>query len=455
MTEATPDSPQEGQQQSGVFSFSPNPVRIKLARIGVLTLLSLALFLAYLTRHSLAVVNTTMQLELGINNEQFGYLVSAFSAGYLLFQIPGGWFGQRFGTRATLSLLAALWSIMTCITAGVASLYTLIVARFFFGLGQAGLIPNQAQVIKDWFPEERRGTASSILMAAMQVGGVASLALTAWLMRYLSWRVIFQWYAILGLVWGVAFYSWFRTDPRQMRWLQENPESGVDFSGADSGEDCRKAGVPWKPILTHRGFWGLAGQAFFKAAGYNLLVTFFPAMLEHAHQLTREQAGILTTWSLVGIVFGSLIGGRTIDLIQQRTRNKRLSRGGVAMVSLGVTGAIMLAAPWTESGTSLAALMAGAAFASGFAQGPPWAAIIDIGGRQSAVAMGFMNCASSLPGIIISPLTGKLMDHIQRTQGDWNLLILIHAGFYLAAGFCWLLVDPQRPIATEEQTHAV
>lgn len=125
------------------------------------------------------------------------------------------------------------------------------------------------------------------------------------------------------------------------------------------------------------------------------------------------------------------------------------------MVSLGVTGALMLAAPWTESGTSLAALMAGAAFASGFAQGPPWAAIIDIGGRQSAVAMGFMNCASSLPGIIISPLTGKLMDHIQRTQGDWNLLILIHAGFYLAAGFCWLLVDPQRPIATEEQTHAV
>ena len=57
---------------------------------------------AYLTRHGLAVANTTIQEELGFNNQDFGWLYGAFSLGYLLFQVPGGWFGQKFGTRPTL-----------------------------------------------------------------------------------------------------------------------------------------------------------------------------------------------------------------------------------------------------------------------------------------------------------------------------------------------------------------
>jgi sugar phosphate permease len=49
----------------------------------VLGLLALAASSAYLTRHCLAVANTTMQEELHFNNEQFGYLYGAFSLGYL------------------------------------------------------------------------------------------------------------------------------------------------------------------------------------------------------------------------------------------------------------------------------------------------------------------------------------------------------------------------------------
>jgi len=436
-----------------------DPRRLQLARLGVLAFLASALFLAYLTRHSLALVNTTMQQELGINNEQFGWLVSAFSAGYLLCQIPGGWLGQRFGTRRTLGSFAILWSVMTSITALVGSLWTLISVRFVFGLAQAGLVPNQAQVVKDWFPEQRRATASSVLMAAMQVGGLASLALTGWIITIWDWRTVFHFYGLLGICWAVLFFWFFRSSPEEMQWLKDgsavSPESHSRALKLASPEP-----IPWGALLRSRSFWGLAGQAFFKAAGYNFTVTFFPAMLEFAYETPREMTGTLASGSMIGLVIGSLVGGWTIDSIQRRTNNKRISRCGIAALSLVGTGCVMLMVPVTGSARSLAVLLGAAAFVSGFAQSPPWAAIIDIGGKQTAVAMGFMNCASSLPGIVISPLTGKLMDHIRNTDGDWNLLIYLHAAFYLAAAFCWFFVNPYKsiespPAGTSESTHAV
>src|SRR5690242_10599753 len=99
---------------------SPNyELRLRIARWGVLLLLAVAAACAYLTRHALAVANTTIQAELGIDNEQFGYLYGAFSLGYMLFQIPGGAVGQRLGIRSALPMFAILWSLMTFATAFV------------------------------------------------------------------------------------------------------------------------------------------------------------------------------------------------------------------------------------------------------------------------------------------------------------------------------------------------
>ena len=435
-----------------------SPARLSAARAGVLVLLATALFLAYLTRHSLAVVNTSMQQELGINNEQFGWIISAFSTGYLLCQIPGGWLGQRFGTRWMLAAFAAAWSVMTSLFTLAGSIWSLVTIRLLFGMAQAGLVPNQAQVIKDWFPEQRRATTSSLLMAAMQVGSVASLALTGWVSQSWGWRTIFHVYGALGIAWAVVFAWWFRTYPQEMAWLTGGEAPLVQMDRSETRASSAK--IPWEPIFRSRSFWGLAGQAFFKAAGYNFAVTFFPAMLEFAYAVPKEQTGNLAAISMVGLVAGSLIGGWTIDGVQRRTENKRVSRCLVAGISLVLTASVMSAAPLMKTGMGLSLLMGVAALVSGFAQSPPWAAIIDIGGKQTAVVMGFMNCASSLPGIIISPLTGRLMDQIQKTNGDWNIPILLHALFYLLAALCWLAVDPNRTIESvssdrEEPPHAV
>jgi MFS family permease len=422
--------------------------RQRWAQWGVLLLLGCAAASAYLTRHCLAVANTTIQAEIGFNNEQFGYLYGAFSLGYLLCQIPGGWLGQKLGTRLALPLCGILWSLMTLVTAWVTTLPMLIAARFLFGVAQAGLVPNQAKVLQDWIPPQQRGTASAVLVVAMSVGAVTSFSLTSWLIDHLSWRTIFVAYAGIGIIWAVTFYAVFRATPAEISWLQSTIEEPATSSTTCAMNVTSKLSA--MALLSNHNLWGLSGQALFKAAGYNILVTFLPAILEYAYQVPRDQTGALASWSLIGVIVGSMFGGWVIDLVQRRTGKKLYSRSGVGCVTLVLTALMMTAAGFMSDATSLTVLLTASSLFSGMAGAAPWVATIDIGGKNTAVVMGAMNSASALAGILVSPLVGKLVDFIKQTDGNWSLVIWLHAAFYGIAAISWLCVDPDKSLETTQ-----
>lgn len=428
--------------------------RLRWARYGVLCILAVTVASAYLTRHCLAVANTTMQRELGFNNEQFGYLYSAFSVGYLICQVPGGWLGQRFGTRLTVPLLSLLWSCMTLVTAVVWAFPLLLSARFGFGLMQAGLIPNQAQVLKDWFPTESRGTASAVVVTAMSVGSVGSLWLTSWLLGFCHWRTLLLSYSLVGMAWSAFFYLAFRTSPKDVKWLHGTESDGLPETRADLPPEAPLPGLSMKDILLNQSFWAMFVQMIFKAAGYNLLVTFFPAYLELAYKISKEDAGRLTSWSLMAVIFGSLAAGRCIDILQRTTGSKWISRCGVGGVSLTLTAGIMWGATFTGNATEMALVIAVSSLIMGLANPCAWAATIDIGGKNTAVVMGFLNMGGAVAGILISPLVGRLIDYIKLTQGNWNWVIHLHAAFYLIAALCWLMVNPERTLNPRENNNA-
>lgn len=413
-------------------------------RHGVTGFLALAAASAYLTRHCWAAANTSMQEDLGFNNEQFGYLYSAFSLGYLLCQVPGGWLGQKFGTRIVMPTLSVLWSGFTLLIAAFSTLYGLVIARFCYGLCQAGLIPNQAKVVKDWIPLESRGTVSGLIGMSMSIGSVVTIALTGWLLDFYSWRTIFRAYAMVGFVWAVAFYWFFRTKPEEHPWVSEAERIKIEpvskyVPAKDKQDDL--APISWDWLWTVS-LWALCGQLLFKAAGYNLFVTFFPAFLEYAYDVKKSEAGMLTAWPLVGVVIGSVMGGWLVDFVYRKTGSKYWSRSGVAIVSLGLTAILTLASAWTSNAVQLTTVIGIGALFSGFCIACPWAAIVDVSGKNSAVGMGIMNSVGCLAGVLISPAVGRLIDHIKATDGDWNQVIYVHAAFYLLAVTCWLFVHP-------------
>jgi hypothetical protein len=115
--------------------------------------------------------------------ERMSWVFSAFVAGYVLFEVPGGWLGDRWGARAVIFRIVLCWSLFTAATGGVKGsppcslkagpeqwLVAMIAIRFLFGVGEAGAYPNIARALGRWFPIPRTRDGAEFHLAVEPVG---------------------------------------------------------------------------------------------------------------------------------------------------------------------------------------------------------------------------------------------------------------------------------------------
>src|SRR3984893_11479027 len=91
----------------------------------VLVLLCLMYMITYLDRVSLANTAPLISKEYGFSKVTMGIIFSAFIWAYALFQVPGGWMGDRFGPRKVLSAIMTYRTVIAVITTLVTGFYSL------------------------------------------------------------------------------------------------------------------------------------------------------------------------------------------------------------------------------------------------------------------------------------------------------------------------------------------
>src|SRR5262245_49811332 len=149
---------------------------------------------------------------------------TAFSLAYAIFEVPTGWLGDVFGPRVTLIRIVLWWSLFTSLTAlagvqvaGVTLMgfWTLVVVRFLFGIGEAGAFPNITRALHNWFPLTERGMAQGwVWMSGRLMGGLTPYVWQLLVVNLLfPWRAAFVIFGVIGVVWCVAFATWFRNRP--------------------------------------------------------------------------------------------------------------------------------------------------------------------------------------------------------------------------------------------------
>ena len=142
------------------LSLAPDPAQQAAAtrtRYGVLGFLCSLAFVLYLDRVCIGQALPSIQSELGLSNDQIGYVLGAFLIAYGLFEVPTGHWGDRFGSRGVLTRIVVWWSLFTALTGAANGLLVLVSVRFLFGAGEAGAYPNVARIIARWFPPGERG----------------------------------------------------------------------------------------------------------------------------------------------------------------------------------------------------------------------------------------------------------------------------------------------------------
>src|SRR5713101_580697 len=119
----------------------PQPQRPSRVRHLVLGLTVAAYMITYMDRVVISAAVPSIQKEFGFSLLTMGWILSSFRLAYALFQIPGGWLGDRFGPRRVFSAIVAWWSVFTSLTAGAWNATSMVVVRFLFGMGEAGAFP--------------------------------------------------------------------------------------------------------------------------------------------------------------------------------------------------------------------------------------------------------------------------------------------------------------------------
>ena len=156
-------------------------------------LLLTALLLCYIDRTIISLAVIQMQQEFGWSDTQKGLVLSVFYGGYLIMQLAGGLFSNKFGGRNVFLLAVLAWSICTVLTpaAAYASFALLIMARVFLGLGEGPAYPASYNLIHGWIPVEERSRAVALISAAAAVGTVFALLVTGKLMEAFGWPLVF------------------------------------------------------------------------------------------------------------------------------------------------------------------------------------------------------------------------------------------------------------------------
>src|SRR5262249_22939563 len=120
----------------------------------ILLLISLMYLITYLDRVNISTAAPVISKEFGFDKITMGAIFSAFVWAYAMFQVPGGWLGDRFGPRRVLTAIVGYWSLMTAGIALAGSATMFIVMRFLFGVGEAGAFPVATRAMQLWYPRE-------------------------------------------------------------------------------------------------------------------------------------------------------------------------------------------------------------------------------------------------------------------------------------------------------------
>ena len=163
----------------------------------------------YAERVVIGFTGPSMMQSLHIQPKEFGLLLSSFAFGYFLSQFPGGLIGDRWGARPVLILGPLLWALLTGITGLMASVASLMVVRFCFGLAEGVSIASMYKVVGDSYDMRSRAKALAIWGTAFAVAPAVTGPVVGYLLSNFSWQSVFAMLAVPALIVAGMNYTVF------------------------------------------------------------------------------------------------------------------------------------------------------------------------------------------------------------------------------------------------------
>ncbi len=427
------------------------PTRI---RYWVLASLCVLAFIFYVDRICISKAAPQIQRDLGLSDSAMGVVFASFTVAYSLFEVATGWLGDRYGSRGVMMRIVIWWSFFTALTGAAFGLYSLLLIRFLFGVGEAGAFPNTARILATWFPAQQRGFAQGLINTTALLGGAASPVAAAYLIKACGWRWTFVIFAIPGVIWALIFYRWFRDDPQEHPSLNAGERELIRLGTSPRDKHAPHPAIPWRIVLTTPNIWLLGGVLACSAFNSYVYFSWYPSYLERGRGVDTITSGWLSSLVLTGGALGSAIGGAVADRLIRLTGSRRWSRSGLGFIALGSSAVLLIVGVRSDDPITSAIWTTCSVFTTFTTLASWWGAVTDISGRHLGALFGLMNSLGGLGAITSQLSVGRFVDYMKNRglsgRDQWDPAFYVFASVLMLGALGWLLIDASRSVDRED-----
>lgn len=346
-----------------------------------------------------------------------GFILAAFSIGYMLTTFFGGIFADRHGARVTLFWAALVWSIAIGLTGLAVGFVMLAGARMLLGLAEGPNFPAMNRGVADWLPSHERAIALSNSLVAVPLALAIGAPVATQLIIHVGWRGMFIVLMLLGVIWLPLWWFLFRDFPEHSRFVNQaeleyirdgaTPNRGAQ---AKTLHDRRRhiRGM-WKFLFTNPTL--LANDWAFFVFGYYLFffMTWLPSYLQQAYQLNLRQVGIFSIlpWLVAALLLWAF--GYLSDALLRRTGKLRIARSHPIWISQLLAGLCILPVIFVHELGVMLLFISLAVGLSMSANAAFYAVNVDVVRERAGTALGVMDTFFAISGFVAPAVTGWLV----------------------------------------------
>jgi MFS family permease len=172
---------------------------IRKVQIRILPYILLLYIISFLDRLNIGFAALTMNRELAITSQQFGFLVGIFFVGYSVLEIPSNLILHKVGARIWIARILIVWGIVAALTGLVHTVHQLYVARFVLGLAEAGYYPGILLYLTYWFRQREQAQAIALFMTAIPITNILGAPVSGLILDHVHWFGLSSWRWLLIL----------------------------------------------------------------------------------------------------------------------------------------------------------------------------------------------------------------------------------------------------------------
>jgi ACS family hexuronate transporter-like MFS transporter len=157
--------------------------------------------ISYIDRNTLALLAPTILRDAHLSNEQYGFIISAFSIAYMVGNPLWGFILDRIGVKTGMTAAVSIWTLASVSHVFAFGFQGFAAARAVLGFGEGATFPGSLRTVVQTLPPEQRSRGIAVSYSGGSLGAVITPVIITPIAAMWGWRSAFWATGAVGAAW--------------------------------------------------------------------------------------------------------------------------------------------------------------------------------------------------------------------------------------------------------------